>query len=158
MAQEYKVTAFKAGDFKDNFGNTWCEAVFEGVGEPVRWVLKDPSKISVGDVVFGHIEEAISKAGKPYNRFKTDKRDDYAPPKDSKAWVESDEKQKSIARSVALNNAVAFYSGKPDIKYTHVLETADKFLEWLTKSDDEKNVEGVFNESDVPDFGDVYEG
>jgi len=34
-------------------------------------------KYTVGTEVYGHIEDATSKAGKPYNRFKTDKREDY---------------------------------------------------------------------------------
>ena len=74
--QEYTVRAFKAGDFKDNFGNSWCEAVFEEYGEPVRWVVKDPATINVGKKVYGHISEETSKAGKPYQRFRTDKREE----------------------------------------------------------------------------------
>lgn len=68
--QDYIVEDLRVGDFKDNHGNTWCDVVFKEVGEPVKWVLKDPSKVQVGDSVYGLIEEKESKAGKTYKKFK----------------------------------------------------------------------------------------
>ena len=79
MAQDYEIIDFKAGDFKDHQGNVWVEVAFKGVSEPARWAMRPESveKYTVGTEVYGHIEDATSKAGKPYNRFKTDKREDY---------------------------------------------------------------------------------
>lgn len=59
-----------AKPFVDQHGNTWLTVAFEGQSEPVRWVVKDPSKVTEGMSVEGDIEDATSKAGKPYLRFK----------------------------------------------------------------------------------------
>lgn len=77
MAQDYKIIAFKVGDYTDPQGNVWVEVAFEELGEPARWAMRPESvsKYQVGGTVFGHVEEATSRAGKPYNRFKTDKQD-----------------------------------------------------------------------------------
>lgn len=74
--QNYKLKDFKVSDFKDDFGNTWCEAIFEGVGEPVKWVLKEPSSVTLDVEYYGEIKEMTSKAGKPYNRFYRAKPED----------------------------------------------------------------------------------
>lgn len=132
MSQEYTIISFKSGDFKDNFGNTWCEVAFEELSEPARWVVKDPSRVSVGQKVYGHIEDAVSKAGKPYNRFKTDKREDYSPTQSSSS-NSGQSTDESIARAVALKAAVELTASDARLmkdKAT-VLEIADRFLEWL---------------------------
>lgn len=69
MAQDYKLKSFEASDFKDNNNNFWCTAVFEGVGEPLKWVVRDPTKIVVGDEYFGEIRDWTSAAGKVWPRF-----------------------------------------------------------------------------------------
>lgn len=74
--QEYILKDFKVSDFKDDYGNTWCEAIFEDVGEPVKWVLKDPASVTLGVAYYGEIKEMTSKAGKPYNRFYRAKPED----------------------------------------------------------------------------------
>lgn len=129
MPQEYIVRAFKAGDFKDNYGNTWCEVAFDGISEPVRWVVQDPSKVELGQVVYGHIEDATSKAGKPYNRFKTDKREEQASTPPARAVALNTED--SIARAVALKAAVEIVAASAPKDVGAVLEVADKFLIWL---------------------------
>jgi len=63
MAQEYEVTWFQPTDFADNHNNYWCNVAFQGVSEPLKWVVKDPTKVKVGDKVFGEIKEQTSKAG-----------------------------------------------------------------------------------------------
>lgn len=73
MAKEYELTAFEAGDFKDQHGNVWGTAVFLGEGEPVKWVVKDPLSIKIGQKYYGSITEEKSKAGKPYLRFRREK-------------------------------------------------------------------------------------
>lgn len=74
MAQEYTVLQFKKGDFQDAHGNYWCDMALEGVGEPVRIVVKDPMQYSDGMVLYGEVKEMTSKAGKPYNRFYREQR------------------------------------------------------------------------------------
>jgi hypothetical protein len=69
MAQTYKLTGFEKGDFQDNHGNYWCTAVLQGIGEPVKIVVKDPTKYHEGMELYGNVEEKTSKAGKPYLRF-----------------------------------------------------------------------------------------
>lgn len=70
-AKEHTLTSFDPGKdpFVDPHGNTWVTATFEGITEPVKWVIKDLGKIRVGDSYYGEIKEQTSKAGKPYLRF-----------------------------------------------------------------------------------------
>ena len=72
--REYELTAFDKGDFQDPNGNFWCSGALKGVSEPVKFVVKDPTKFNVGDMLYGEIIEATSKAGKPYKRFKRAKK------------------------------------------------------------------------------------
>lgn len=74
MTEEYTIRAFKGTDFKDQNGNTWCSVTFEGVSEPIKWVVKDPTTVNVGDKVYGKITDETSKAGNPYRRFRREKR------------------------------------------------------------------------------------
>lgn len=74
--QEYELIDLKVSDFEDNFSNKWCEATFKGVSEPVKWVIKDPSTITLNATYWGEIKEMTSKAGKPYNRFYRAKPED----------------------------------------------------------------------------------
>lgn len=78
MAQEYTLSSFQDSDFKDQNGNTWCTALFEEKSnEPIKWVVKDPTKVVVGQKYFGEVKEMTSKAGKPYLRFFREKNPDY---------------------------------------------------------------------------------
>lgn len=128
--REYTIKSFKVGDFKDNYGNTWCEILFEEwASEPIRVVVKDPATYSVGKKVYGHIEVKESKAGKPYNRFYTDKKPDgyqgsSKPSTPSSTGQSTDE---SIARSVALKAAVEYCV----VKNGDVLSVAETYLSWL---------------------------
>lgn len=101
--QEYKLKQFTAGDYKDPHNNTWCDAVFEGKGEPVKWVVKDPTQIQIGQTYYGHFEEKTSQAGKPYTRFYKDQRPEGSPPQAAQApgYAEGQ------AWGNALTNAVA---------------------------------------------------
>lgn len=76
MSKEYEVLQFKIGDFQDNHGNTWCDMTLQGVSEPVRIVVKDPTKIKDGDKLYGEIKKQTSKAGKDYLRFYRETRPD----------------------------------------------------------------------------------
>lgn len=104
--QDYELHTFRVSDFKDQNGNTWCDAAFVGVSEPVKWVVKDPEKVKVGDIYYGRIEEKQSKAGKPYLRFYREKKDEYTPPTKSEQPDEYwDERNRAIRAQWAVNQA-----------------------------------------------------
>lgn len=80
MAQDYKLLKFDPGlenPFKDQNGNLWTTAVFEGIQEEVKWVVKDPSKIQEGNSYYGEVKKATSKAGKDYLRFYREQKPDF---------------------------------------------------------------------------------
>lgn len=106
-SKDYEVSSFKPGDFVDPHGNYWCEAAFKGVSEPVRWVVKDPTSVQVGQVVYGRVTDETSKAGKPYLRFRREQKEDnerttqtYAPKKE---WQPRDDDR--IAAQWALGRS-----------------------------------------------------
>lgn len=136
-SREYTLKELRVGDYEDDFGNTWCDAIFAEYGEPVRWVLKEPTGVHEGLKYYGHIEEKTSKANKPYNRFYRDKPEEHAAPSSvpsaGSSWVESPEKQASIQRSVALQQAVVLAG--PLGNAEDVLVNADKFYAWLQHED-----------------------
>lgn len=139
MAQQVTVKDFKIGDFKDKNGNTWCEVEFEEFpGKQIRWVVKDPTKVRMGDKVYGHTEQKTSQAGKSYLRFVRDQNPDkpvgqsgggggHYQPKDEHA----------IAKAVALKAAVDFHAHGTKKDTNAVLADADLFLTWL-ETDDKK--------------------
>lgn len=55
--------------FTDTNGNHWITAVFEGYGEPVKWVIKDPKTAIVGEKYYGEIKDWTSAKGKTMPRF-----------------------------------------------------------------------------------------
>lgn len=105
MSENYVLKSFKVGDFKDNYGNTWCEAIFEGYGEPVKWVVKDPSRIKEGETYYGRVEDKTSKAGKPYARFYAEQKEDSPKPKQDDAYWQ--DKQDTIMAEWAIGQAVS---------------------------------------------------
>lgn len=114
--QEYKLLQFEIGDFKDPNGNTWCTAVFEGEGEPVKWVVKQPEKIVEGQSYYGEIVSKESKAGKPYQRFYKKQKPEggysgYSPsPK--KEWQPRDDDR--IVAQWAVGQSVALFGPRMD--------------------------------------------
>lgn len=133
MAQEYELISFEKGDFQDNFGNTWCNAAFKGVSEPVRWVVKDPMSVNLGDVVYGEIKDMTSKAGKPYLRFYKEQREEggnyvatqsssnqssnnVAPAK--KEWQPRDDN--AIRAQWSIGQSMTHFSSKPEVKLEQV--------------------------------------
>lgn len=131
MSDTYRVTSFKTGTFKDDYGNTWCSMSLEGFGEPVTIVLKDPSTVHVGSELYGRIEQAKKKNGGEYWRFKKEQKEE-APTQatEQKGWHESPEKQESINKAVALNNAV-IYAGIEKLTVADTLNVAEQFVKWL---------------------------
>ena len=153
--KDYKVIEFKRGDWVDNFGNYWCDMALEGVSEPVRIAVKDPTQFESGQVLYGTIEHGNSKAGKPYLKFKRLKKEDgNAGTETKREWQpESPERQDSINRSVALNNAAVIYQGS-GVEPGDVTKTADVFYAWLkgpiAAVDDAFGTSEPINMDDVP--------
>lgn len=110
-SQEYEVTAFDKSDFQDQNGNYWCSAIFLGVGEPVKWVVKDPTTVSVGQKVYGRITDETSKAGKAYRRFRREKKPDttYTPVNDKPTEEYWADKQAQIKAQWAIGQGVHLY-------------------------------------------------
>ena len=170
--KDYKIVVFEKGDFKDDNGNFWCNIGLDGeMNEPVRIVVKDPmdTAFTAGLSIYGHIEVKTSKAGKPYRRFYREKKPDVSPasnqaPVTQSKYTSNDDVQESIARSVALKAAVDLCASNAVRSEVTVLETADKFLAWLTKapqpqksnvvqySDDDDNAVAQYQEEASRDY------
>lgn len=67
--QDFTLKDLLVGDFKDHHQNTWCRATFAEHGEPVIWVLKDPSKATIGQTYYGEIQDWTSAKGTTSPRF-----------------------------------------------------------------------------------------
>lgn len=133
MGRDYKVLDFKKGTWQDDFGNYWCDMALEGVGEPVRIAVKDPTEFHNGMTLYGSLETKQNKNGSEYLKFKREKNEEApeAPATPAKSWQpESPERQENISRSVALNNAAAVFQGS-GVEADDVLKVADKFYGWL---------------------------
>lgn len=138
MAEYFTVRDFKVGDFKDDNGNVWCNVVFEEQSSTQhRWVVKDPTTVHLGQKVYGHIEEKMSKANKPYTRFYRDKEPEeptYTKDGDQSAQGKPSTDE-SIARAVALKAAVEWgaygLAGNKIPTGVDVLKEANIFLAWL---------------------------
>lgn len=112
MVLEYTLIDFKPSDFKDDYGNTWCDAAFKGMSEPVKWAVKDPSKPVVGQNYWGTIDEKTSKAGKTYLRFNKKQPPENTQTQDGKP--NSGSHEDGVAWGNALNVAAISLSAKVD--------------------------------------------
>lgn len=162
MLKEYEVTSFDDGGdkpFQDDFGNFWCTAAFLGITEPVRWVLKEPSTVKVGDKVIGEISTQKSRAGKEYLRFKKASKEDSeafsgstggSSPKagTSTAPVDWDAKNDAIKAQFAIKAAIAYLAPNPDSTLDMVEQYAKDFFHMVPRVAGSKN---LINET----FGDV---
>jgi hypothetical protein len=72
--QDWTLKSFEKSDFQDNFGNYWCDASFDGVGEPVKWVVKDPLDIKIGEKFYGKFTLETAKSGNKYLRFRREQK------------------------------------------------------------------------------------
>jgi hypothetical protein len=108
MAQDYKLRSFKKSDFQDFHKNYWCDAAFEGFGEPVKWVVKDPTKVSEGETYYGEIKEETSKTGKAYWRFFKQQPPDGATPSPNSGKVPYKDNSEGQKQGMCFNNATLF--------------------------------------------------
>lgn len=144
---EYKVKAVKEGfkEWSNDYGafRTYLVQV-EGNGEPVSINRKADSPVpKVGEDLYGDITQ-----GKFGQSFKSKKKP-FTPNN-----YESPERQDSINRAVALNNAVNLYAGTKTLPVI-VLLTADAFLGWLKQeTNDEKP---AVEAGSIPHDEDAYE-
>lgn len=131
MAKEYEITALDVGrePFVDQNGNTWVTTVFMGVGEPVKWVVKDPTKFKVGDKVYGSITDEKSKAGKPYLRFRREKAPEvtYTQQQDKPSPEYWDNKQSQIKAQWAIGQALNWVK-QPESQVFNEIEPIAKQL------------------------------
>ena len=88
MAQEYTVEDVRPRDYKDRHNNTWCDVAFKEVGEPVVWVMKDPSKARVGDKVYGSLTDEKTQNGDDYQRFRREQKPETNIPENVKELIE----------------------------------------------------------------------
>lgn len=147
---------------KDTYGNTWYSVKFTGDAGTHLWLAKEAP--TEGKKYFGHFE--LTKSGKAY-RFKKDTvpENELAPAEanDKQAsYEENPDKQNSINRAVALNNAVALLAPAMALQteitantLSEVLNAADNFFTWLQNDVPEVQDEGaetvrrIFNEGDL---------
>jgi hypothetical protein len=115
MAQEYVLKSFKASDFKDFQGNVWCDAAWEGISEPTKWVMKPETteRIEVGKSYYGEIKDETYKNGNPYRRFhkrkdpeEQPKQASIVPKKEQKEWQPRDDN--AIRAQWAIGQAVHY--------------------------------------------------
>lgn len=131
-----------------------------GLNEVGQVGVKDMNspKIQVGATIHYTSEERTGPTGKKTTNFKLQNPNPFngggssAAPSGGNAYVprkESPEVQKSISKSVALNNAVLFSNASKDrMKPGDVLDVAEIFLAWLSgEAVEAVEIKAVTNES-----------
>lgn len=152
MSQEYNVKQFEKGDFQDNHGNYWCSMVLEGVGEPVRIVVKDPMQFESGMTLYGDISEETSKAGRQYLRFRRAERPEgeRSPTKDKPSEEYWEQKNATIRAQWAIGQAVQLHiavTAKGNEEAQSIKETAKELFAMVDEvSGSQKNQERVAEE------------
>lgn len=131
-----------------------------GLNEVGQVGVKDMNspKIQVGATIHYTSEERTGPTGKKTTNFKLQNPNPFngggssAAPSGGSAYIprkESPEVQKSISKSVALNNAVLFSNASKDrMKPGDVLDVAEIFLAWLSgEAVEAVQIKAVTNES-----------
>lgn len=126
-----------------------------GLNEVGQIGVKDMNspKIQVGATLHYTTEERTGPTGKKTTNFKMQNPMQYSGPSSagnstSNYRKESPEVQKSISKSVALNNAVLFSNASKDrMKPGDVLDVAEIFLAWLSGEEVAVQIKAVTNES-----------
>lgn len=155
--QEYKVMEFNTTDFQDYFGNTWCNVAFEGVSEPVKWIVKDPTKVKIDQRVYGEITDETSKANKPYRRFRSKPRPEgveNAPQQQTdEYWAE---RNNTIRAQWAIGQSMVWQTTKGKHELVNVEEIEVLAKELFTMVDRVSSPEEVDpNEVDIVNLNDV---
>ena len=131
---EYEIVDVKKGNqWSSGYGEMQSYTIsLKGVSEPVVLNKKVPVKQEphVGELLYGSLEEKTNQKGNVYMKFSAEKRPEAAGQAQTSNWHESPEKQQSINRAVALNNAVITSGVTED--YKTVIAIADIYLTWLS--------------------------
>jgi len=158
MARDYEVLDFKKGTFKDDYGNWYCNMALKGVGEPVTIAVKDPTQFETGMTLYGTIETKTSRAGKEYLKFKREQKEESVGTQgvaQKGSWQpESPERQDSINRSVAINNAAVVFQGT-GVEAERVIAYADSFYTWLTAARATTAVDETFTGTEPVNLDDI---
>lgn len=154
--QEYELIDLKVSDFEDNFSNKWCEATFKGVSEPVKWVIKDPSSVTLGVSYYGEIKGMTSKAGKPYNRFYRAKPED-TPQKATQSQSKTLDYEPSTNARWAIGMAYRAYvqvtgsvDGSGEFPFKHIEEHARELVSMFERIKDGKQSIESMIKTDMP--------
>jgi len=155
---EYKIVDVKAGNtWSSGYGEMQSYTLsLEGISEPVVMNKKVPVKQEpkTGETLFGKLEEKTNQKGNVYMKFTAEKPPESTGQAQTSNWQESPEKQQSINRAVALNNAVITSGVTEDV--AKVLEIADAYFGWLTNTTEVKQVKEVLGVDERPiDMSDI---
>lgn len=142
MPQDWKLLSFEKSDFQDTTGNFWCQATFEGFGEPIKWVMqaKTVATVQVGESYYGEIRDWTSAKGGVFPRFYREKREDghTAPqhpaqgpqvemigqPAPQREWVD---KSDTIRAQWAIGQARKWVTAHPSQVFDDIPTEAKKF-------------------------------
>jgi len=156
---EYKIIDVKQGNqWESPYGVMQSYTIaLEGVSEPVVLNKKCPVKHEpkTGETLFGTLEEKTNAKGNVYMKFTAQKPPEATGQAQSSNWHESPEKQQSINRAVALNNAV-LYAPIEKATVDQTLQVANVFYAWLTDTAEVKDVKEVLDVDERPiDMSDI---
>lgn len=158
MGQYYTIKSFKRGQpWQNAYGKFQSYSLsLEGLGEPVSLnrKLDDDDQVpaelepKAGAQVYGRVEMVQSNKGTTYYKFTGEKEPDdtytgsgaKTAPTGSYVAQESPDRQDSIYRSVALNNAATIFQGMGVSRET-VTKYAEYFDEWLKNGSGAQPVE-----------------
>lgn len=129
MGQLYKVQFAKRLDGADNYGNVTDSVKFETEGESVLWSHQPTTTVEPGVEVFGHIEDLVSRNGKPYRKFKREQQEGQGfTPQQPTASTQtsgqsgyskgSDDRADGMRQGMCINNAAAYVASAIDTALT----------------------------------------
>jgi hypothetical protein len=154
---EYTIKSVKKGNtWNSPYGDMQSYTLsLDGVGEPVVLNKKVPVKQEPkeGETLYGTLEEKTNQKGNAYMKFTAVKPPEATGQAQSSNWHESPEKQQSINRAVALNNAVVTSGVSDDIE--KVLEIADAYFAWLTNEEIKQDVKEELETQETISLSDI---
>lgn len=140
----YEVQFSQVDDFRNKdkseadlakFGHAYA---VKFVGDAGTYYWSKREKPEDGQKYWGYVEP--SKSGKSMNfKWKAQDAPTSGVPAQASSNFETVDKQASINRSVALNNAVLLVAGRPELEQGDVLTKADEFLGWLESREDKED-------------------
>lgn len=121
--------------------------VLEGVGEPVRIVVKDPMQFQAGMTLYGDITEETSKAGRQYLRFRRAERPDGTPKQDKPSEEYWEQKNATIRAQWAIGQAMTWQVSQDQINWEQLESDAKRIYAMVDEvSGSQENQERVAEE------------